>query len=66
MHYYKTPMIIRRNQLKAVVGLSPSTVDRLEASGDFPRRCRWSAGVVGWRWNEVAAWVDRRGESIKR
>ncbi|MBE0576899.1 MAG: AlpA family phage regulatory protein [Desulfuromonadales bacterium] len=53
-HY---PLIIRRSQLKPVVGLSPSTVDRLP---DFPPKRRYSAGVVGWDGQEVAAWVAEK------
>jgi predicted DNA-binding transcriptional regulator AlpA len=35
-------------------------VDRLEATGEFPKRKRWNAGVVGWSGEEVAAWVKSR------
>ena len=34
----QVPFLIRRGQLKAVTGLSPSSVDRLEQSGVFPAR----------------------------
>ena len=51
------PLIIRRNNLKAVVGISPTTVDRLEAKGKFPARKHFSEGVVGWHSPEVIAWV---------
>lgn len=55
------PLIIRRSQLKAVVGLSPSTIERLMASKDFPPKRHYTAGVVGWDGQEVAQWVaDKR------
>jgi len=58
-------MIIRRNQLKQVVGISPSTVDRLEAAGNFPKRRKWSTGIVGWLGTEVQAWATETGETIR-
>ena len=60
MNTINVPLIIRRSQLKSVLGISPSTVDRLETAGEFPKRKRWNAGVVGWSGEEVAAWVSER------
>ena len=51
-----TPLLIRRSQLKHVVGLSASTVRRLEATGNFPKR-RKIGGVVGWIGSEIEAWL---------
>lgn len=48
-----TPIFIRRAQLKTITGLSPSTVDRLEAEGQFPKRRRIGPGCVGWLFAEV-------------
>jgi predicted DNA-binding transcriptional regulator AlpA len=53
------PMIIRRSQLKTIVGVSPSTIDRLEAQGSFPRRKRFSEGCVGWYGPDVCAWAEK-------
>ena len=60
MSQVSIPLIIRRSQLKSVLGIAPSTVDRLEAAGEFPKRKRWNAGVVGWDGEEVAGWVKSR------
>lgn len=59
------PLIVRRSQLKAVVGIAPSTVDRLEAAGEFPKRRRWNQGVVGWYGPEVEAWAADRAANAK-
>ena len=59
------PLILRRSQLKTILGIAPSTVDRLEASGEFPKRKRWSTGVVGWEGSEVAAWVSNRVSNVR-
>jgi predicted DNA-binding transcriptional regulator AlpA len=56
--------IVRRTELKAVVGISPSSVDRLIAAGRFPRKRRWSAGITGWLSNELSDWVEQNGEVV--
>jgi prophage regulatory protein len=48
-----TPLFIRRNQIKQITGLSPSTVWRLEAEGVFPKR-RKIGSCVGWIYEDVA------------
>lgn len=56
------PPVLRRPDLVAIVGLSRATLDRLEAAGDFPKRFQLAPGgrSVGWRGDEVAAWIERR------
>ena len=54
------PLFIRRNQLKTVVGLAPSTVSRLEAAGLFPRRRRVGPGTVGWLYSEVKDFLEKQ------
>lgn len=54
------PFLIRRSQLKALVGLAPSTVDRLERDGIFPARRRVGPGVVGWLASEVEDFLKRQ------
>ena len=46
------PLFIRRNQLKEITGLSPSTIWRLEKDGLFPKR-RQIGSCVGWIFSEV-------------
>ena len=60
MSNVSVPLIIRRSQLKAVLGIAPSTVDRLEKAGQFPQRKKWNTGVVGWSGEEVSDWVKSR------
>jgi prophage regulatory protein len=52
--------VLRWPQLKEVVGLSRSTVWRLEQSRDFPQRVKLSAGAVGWIRQEVEEWLRRK------
>lgn len=50
------PIFIRRNQIKQITGLSPSTIWRLEAEGSFPKR-RKVGHCVGWMYEEVETFI---------
>ena len=55
--------ILRRPEVCNIVGLSKASIDRLEAAGDFPRRCELGNGKwkpVGWSSKEVYTWLDQR------
>ena len=52
------PLVIRRRQLKEVVGFSPSHVDRMEAAGQFPKRRKFGDGVVGWLYSEIQQSIE--------
>ena len=51
---------IRFPQLRIITGLSRCTIWRQENEGKFPRRIKLSANAVGWRSDEVQAWMDAR------
>ncbi len=44
----------------ALLGISPSTLLRLEASGDFPHRTRITERRHGWRDSAIAEFLARR------
>ena len=52
------PLFIRRNQIKQITGLSPSTIWRLEAEGAFPKR-RKVGHCVGWLYSEVENFLQQ-------
>ena len=54
--------IIRPRSLPAVVGVSRTTIWRLERelNSNFPKRVKLSAGAVGYRMSEVQAWLEVR------
>ncbi len=52
------PLIVRRSQLKAVCGISPSTVDRLMGEGRWPQRVQYSQGIVGWPGHSVVEAIN--------
>lgn len=52
--------ILRRPDVEAVTGLRRSRIDELERAGHFPQRVRLSDRAVGWRSDEVQAWLESR------
>jgi predicted DNA-binding transcriptional regulator AlpA len=54
------PGVLSLGEVCVFVGLSRSTVVRLEHTGAFPRRRRLSAARVGWLTAEIADWVQTR------
>jgi prophage regulatory protein len=52
--------IIRKSVLTETVGLSISTIRRMIQRGEFPAPVKLSAQAVGWRLEEVQAWVASR------
>jgi prophage regulatory protein len=57
---YRPTQIERRHQVEARTGLSRSAIYAAMARNDFPRPVRLAAKAVGWRTEEVDAWIDSR------
>ena len=56
--------VYRFQELRSVVGLSRSTIERMERGGKFPRRVRLSSGrSVGWKKSEVNKWLASRARA---
>lgn len=53
-------LVVRKEDLKSVVGISPATARRLELRGDFPRRRQLTPDLVGWNAEELKQWVESR------
>jgi prophage regulatory protein len=52
-----------KKDLRGIVLLSPTQIDRLESDGKFPKRVRlgpYRTSRVGWRKREVHAWCQER------
>lgn len=49
--------IIRSKEVQELTGLSRTTIWRLERKGEFPARVPLTSGSIGWRLNEVQAWI---------
>lgn len=52
--------ILRRPQVCKLIGLSVSTLYRMEKAGDFPQRLQIGQHSVGWLDSEVTAWIEQR------
>ncbi|MGP0088952.1 MAG: helix-turn-helix transcriptional regulator [Xanthobacteraceae bacterium] len=50
--------IIRRPEVVARTGLSKSTIQRLEAAGEFPKHFPISKNLVGWSEHEIDEWIS--------
>ena len=54
------PRILRSAEVEDRTGLSSVTIWRLEKAHRFPRRRRLTGNLVGWRSDEIDAWVRSR------
>ena len=52
--------IMRLPEVCEAVGLSETTIWRLEREGLFPARRKLSAGTVGWLKEEIDGWIESR------
>ena len=57
-----TARFLRRRAVEQLIGLSASTIYRLERQGRFPRRRRLGPNSVAWRLDEVERWITSREE----
>jgi len=52
--------ILSAKEVTNKIGLSRTTIWRMELKGDFPRRIILSPGRVGWSSDEIDNWIDTR------
>ena len=52
--------IVRRKELRDLVGYSPAHIDRLEKAGQFPKRVELGPSAVGWVDEELQEWIKAR------
>lgn len=52
--------ILRLKAVRALTGLSRSTIWRLCRRGEFPQPLKLTARLIGWRAAEVQRWLDSR------
>lgn len=55
-----TGAVVARKELRALTGLSLTTLWRMEREGLFPRRVQLSASRVGWMRADIEAWMETR------
>lgn len=52
--------ILRKRQLCKLLGISPSTLDRMRLRGDFPAPIFLSEQSLGWTMSSVQTWIESR------
>jgi len=52
--------ISRLPEVRTRTGLSRSTIYKLEAEGNFPKRIKLGERAVGWRSNDINEWINSR------
>ena len=52
--------LLRKPDVAGRLGISQSTIQRLEKAGDFPRRVRLGPRAVAWRASEIEDWIADR------
>ena len=57
--------ILRFPEVSRATGLSRSTIYRLVRSGTFPQSIALTARTIGWRIDEVEAWIAARAKTFK-
>lgn len=50
----------RLHEVKRITGLSKSSIYRLEALGNFPKRVKLSERASAWKASEVTRWLAER------
>jgi len=55
--------IMRIPRVCEIVGLSRSTIYRLERAGEFPRRRRLGVNSVGWMSSDIQQWIVSRDQA---
>lgn len=58
-----TQQFYRLPQLKALLGVSSSTIWSWAKQGNFPKPIKLSANVTAWKASDVEAWVQARIEA---
>lgn len=51
---------LRAAEVMRIIGVSRTTLWRMEREGKFPKRRSISGAAVGWREDEVQEWIDSR------
>lgn len=50
--------ILRRDDVLAILGISPATLHRWRNAGRFPEPIRLGPRTVAWRRADLEAWID--------
>jgi prophage regulatory protein len=54
--------ILRKKEVLSVIGLSDTTLWRMEKTGQFPKRINLGGNSVGWLSSEIQKWIKLKAE----
>jgi prophage regulatory protein len=57
--------VLNLKEVIEIVGLSTTTIWRLERKGDFPKRIKLSPNRRGWEDAQIEEWMDTRPRGIE-
>lgn len=52
--------MLRLPEVEATVGLKRSKIYEMIKAGEFPPQVRYVPGAVGWRSDQIHAWIEAR------
>lgn len=62
--YIEENMLLSKKTVFAMVGLSDTTIWRMERRGEFPRRKQLSKNRVAWVKKDIVNWINSRQNAI--
>lgn len=62
--YIEENMLLSKKTVFAMVGLSDTTIWRMERRGEFPRRKQLSKNRVAWIKKDIIDWINSRHNAI--
>lgn len=62
--YIEENMLLSKKTVFAMVGLSDTTIWRMERRGEFPRRKQLSKNRVAWVRKDIIDWINSRHNAI--
>ena len=57
--------ILREAEVRALTGLSRTTLWRLEKEGSFPKRCKIARNAIGWLSDHINDWLEQKSQQAK-
>jgi len=61
--HFTPTRIIRKPIVVERIGLSATTIWRMERAGQFPKHIQLGANSVGWREADIEQWITERADS---
>lgn len=58
-------LLLRIREVMHATGLSKTSIYRMEASGDFPKRVRLTRSAVAWNEAQVRGWIQNRPVALR-